>query len=713
MTGGAIGSSQSRQRATLVLFVAATFLSASLVFLVQPMAARILLPKFGGSAAVWNTALVVFQTLLLAGYATAHFLSKLPSIPRRIIHVTLLTVPLAVLPFALPSTINASSPVRAVLITLTVMVGAPYLALTTMSPTMQQWFGETGHPLAVNPYPLYAAGNAGSLLALVAYPIAFEPLLDIRGQTLAFTIGYAVMAALVILAAFANRAGGGRTATTKATEPRPTMSTRMVIYVSFVPSFLLLGVTRHVTNDVASLPLLWVIPLVIYLGSFVIAFRGDSTTGPVLASRALRLLLIPAVLLSGRITFYLGLTLGVPLLVFALAAYLAHRRLYEGRPPVSDLTRFYMLLSIGGALGGVAGALVAPVIFDRVIEYPLGLVLAATLLISPRTTVTRTRAVVVTVAIIVALAGALNSTAEPTVLALIGLAGLIAYVMSWRNLVFSAALAAMAFAVLAPTGSDQILTRSRTFYGTYEVRDDGEAHTIVSGTTIHGVQRWVDGTPQPDALGYYEITGPIGSLTATLARESIDVGVIGLGAGALSHHVGSDDHLTYYEIDPLVEVLATDTDYFTFLSESAADLNVVIGDGRLELEKNPPNFDLLVVDAFTSDAIPIHLLTLEAFETYMASMTDDGILLVHISNRHFDLEPVLGRLAQELGLTARIMRFNPPANLPYGQPTVAVVASQSPEAIQRIADPATWSPLRSDGPLWTDAFSNVVAVLDW
>lgn len=708
--------SGKRARAILAMYVSVTFLAATLVFLVQPMATRLLLPQFGGSAAVWNTALVVFQTLLLAGYAAAHLMTHFPAAVRRAVQVIIVTAPLVALPFALPSSIDSTSPTVSVLVTLTVMIGAPYFALTTMSPTMQRWFGETGHSLAANPYPLYAAGNAGSLLALLAYPVVFEPLMDVRTQTIVFTAAYAVMAGLLVVAAVSSRSQSRRAAPVPFVASAHTenpLRTWEIIFLSFVPSFLLLGVTRHLTTDVASLPLLWVIPLVIYLGSFVVSFQGTSPAPAKLASRTLRLLLIPAILLSGRVTFFFALTFGIPLVVFASTAYLAHRQLYDRRPPVSGLTRFYMLLSVGGALGGVAGALVAPVVFNRIIEYPLGLVLAATVLLDrPEHRARVLKFVTVgAVAAVVAL-GAL-STNQVLGLALIGLGGLIVYALSWRKAVYTLGVALMALAVFAPANEDRILAAERTFYGTYEVRDVGGAHVIVSGSTNHGVQRWVDGRPQPGPVAYYHPVGPIGSTFEELAADTVDVGIIGLGAGALVEYLGLDDRVTYYEIDPLVQELAENPEYFTFLRDTQAEVDIVIGDGRLELERLEPAHDVLAVDAFTSDAIPIHLLTKEAVETYLDSVVEDGVLIFHISNRHFDLVPVVGRLTDEAGLHARVARFTPTPDIEFGQSVVVVIASQSEDRVDDLADEDYWAPIVDDGPLWTDDFSNIIRVIEW
>ena len=701
-------------RLTLTVFVAVTFVSASLVFLVQPMAARLILPRFGGSAAVWNTALMVFQVLLLAGYTAAHLLTKLPPKWRRVTQLAVVALPVATLPFAVPDNIDLTSPVSAVVFTLAVMVGAPYFALTTMSPTMQRWFGETGHRLSINPYPLYAAGNVGSLLALIAYPLGVEFFFTSRQQTLLFAGLYVTMVLLAGAAAVLSRRVPEAKTLEVSQSDAPTLTTSRTLYLAFVPSFMLLGITRHIASDVASLPLLWVIPLVIYLATFIVAFRGKTHVDA--ATRALRLLLIPAVMMSGRTTLALAVTLTIPLLVLLMGAYVAHRRLYDGRPPVAGLTKFYMLLSVGGAAGGVAGALVAPVVFDRVAEYPIALVLAATLVITAPTT----RSVIVrivTVALIgLVLISAVFIEAEMATLLLVGGAGLIAHAASWRSAVYIWTIAAMAATSFGIAQGDHVLTAQRTFYGTYEVHDRFNAHTIISGSTVHGIQQWEDGASRPAPLVYYSEAGPFGTVLRALGDEkkNLDIGVIGLGAGSLAAYLDTSDRMTFYEIDPLVLEFASNPEFFTFLSDTEGQVETFIGDGRLELESRKPTHDILMVDAFTSDAIPLHLLSVEAMETYLDSVTDDGIVFLHISNRHFDLVPILEQIADHLGLHARLAQYAPDPDDPFGEPTVAMALSASATALESVTTAPYWTdPPDSDAPLWTDDFSNVLSAIDW
>lgn len=705
--------------ALLGLYVATSFVGAGLVFLVQPMATRLLLPRFGGSAAIWNTAMVVFQSLLLGGYLLAHAMTRLSPRPRRLVQLVLVGLPLLTLPFSIPEALGDHAPTLSVILTLSVMVGAPYFALTTMSPTIQSWFGGTNHPLAHDPYPLYAAGNAGSILGLLAYPLILEPLLGLNQQAVAFMVGYFGLTVLLGLIVWSYRArpetqADAAVAGESLVGAAPISSGR-IIYLSFIPSFLLLGVTRHISTDVAAFPLLWIIPLVIYLGSFVVSFRGDGRALPA-AGRALRLVLIPAVIVAtGAASRVLAVAIAIPLVVFALAAYVAHRRLYDGRPGVDGLTRFYLLLSVGGLLGGIGGALLAPVAFNSILEYPIGLLLAATLLVSQRSALRLSTRLLALVLFISALGlGALAST-DLSRLLLFGMAGVIAYAWSWRAWVFTAALVLITLIVAQPGAGSKVLAAERTFYGVYQVRELSDVHVLLSGTTIHGAQVWEGDEADPAAIGYYDAAGPVGHVLTHYADrpEPINVGVVGLGAGALAAYVDEGDSMIFYEIDDAVVGFAKDPKLFTYLSSSRGSIGVVVGDGRLELERLGPKHDVLIIDAFSSDSIPIHLMTLEAVELYLDSVKPDGIVLFHISNRHLTLSPVVGRIGAELGLAGRVAAFQPSAEDTYASSSIWVVMGRSEAAVGAATDHPMWAGMAGDGPLWTDDYSNVVSVIRW
>ncbi len=409
------------------------------------------------------------------------------------------------------------------------------------------------------------------------------------------------------------------------------------------------------------------------------------------------------------------MAISIPLVAFALAAYVGHRRLYDGRPGVDQLTRFYLLLSVGGLLGGIGGALVAPVLFKSVFEYPIGLVLAATLLSQPAVSRQQITKLIAIVLFGSALALGMVAGTDVGRLLLFGVAGIVAFAWSWRAWVFTAAFAVLAVIVAQPAAGSKILAAERTFYSTYQVRELSDEHVLLSGTTIHGAQVWSADGPGSLAIGYYDPAGPAGHVLAGYAgrTERFDVGVIGLGAGALAAYLGPDDSMTFYEIDQAVVEFAEDPDLFAYLSDSQGAVDVVVGDGRLELARLNPDHDVLVVDAFSSDSIPIHLLTLEAVQLYLDSVKADGIVMFHISNRHLGLSPVVGRIGQELGLYARVAAFQPGVEDAYASASIWVVMGISEAAVDAATSDPMWTGIAVDGPLWTDDYSKVVSVIRW
>jgi hypothetical protein len=689
----------------MAVFGTWSFLASLLIFWVELMVAKMLLPRFGGSASVWNTALVFFQVTLLIGYAVAHWLARLDSRKHKTIQIVLVALPLLTLPVALPNLLDTQSmaPTVAVLLALTVMIGAPFFALSTSTPTLQTWFSHSGHPRAADPYFLYALSNVGSLLGLVGYPLVLEPLLSIRGQSVAWTIGYG---GFVLVTALGARLIGKWEPSRTVAAPAPPIRDRVRwAAVAFIPSLLLLGVTRHLSTDVAAFPLMWTVPLGLYLASFVLTFgpKGEQWGG--LAQRVLRIVLLPAALIL-MVPNALALNVALPLVLLAGASVAAHGKVYGERPGSESLTYFYLWVSIGGAVGGLFGSLVAPVAFDFVVEYPLGLALTALLLgqanlarvPSPRVTVP---------AGLVVVAAAFLVEGPALRLLLLAVAGLVAIL--WTPRVWSAVIISGVLIAASTASGFNVVHSERTFFGVYRVVEFDDAYLIMSGTTTHGVQLREEGR-RDDAVFYYHEDGPVGEVFSTLPEEPRSVGIVGLGVGGLSSYARSDDRYTYYEIDPAVEDIARDDRFFTFLEDADSETQVVIGDGRLELERIGPEHDLLIIDAFASDSIPVHLLTREAFETYLDSLADGGRVLVHVSNRHLDLEPVIGRIAQDLGLSARMRRFVPPSGTDYMSPSVWVVVEREGPTLDL---PEEWVEARIGGSLWTDDFSNIISVIRW
>lgn len=704
----------TRDRVAVAVFTATSFVGSTLLFLVQPMVGRLLLPRAGGSASLWSTAMVFFQVTLLAGYLFAHLsTSRLGVARHRYAHLAVLAAPLLVLPLAVPEdwSLNGAQPVLDTLRVLTVMVGLPFFALATASPTLQRWFAETGHQQASDPYFLYAAGNVGSIGALAGYPLLIEPHLGLGAQTRVFTLGYAALVALTSGCALLVRAQSSHRLVSAAPRSRLAPRRRLSwVALAAVPSALLLGVTRHLATDVASFPLLWAVPLALYLLTFVISFRAGSERR---VDTVNMLVLIGAI---GLPLSFLGLgltmTVGIHLAWFFAAALLCHLRLAADRPPVEHLTEFYAWLSVGGALGGVTVALLAPVIFDRVWEYPLAIVAAVALGVPMRRLGTRgrhARNAATTVLVLMLLAAGVWFRADDDfrmTAAALGAAGALVYLVSGRPRIM-APLTAATLVIVVAVGPTQAIHRDRSFFGTYEIIAYPDRTELVMGTTIHG--RELADNPG-HASSYYHPAGPLGAAFARPDGEPWHIGVVGLGVGEIAAYGRAGDRITFFEIDPLVADLATNTEWFGHLDRSAAEVDIQVGDGRLLVEASDDRYDVLVVDAFSSDAIPVHLLTTEAIEAYLDHV-GDGVVMVHISNRYFDLAPVLARIATHVGADARLWHYDPlPADRATGASSSRWVSLRTTGAPSRLGGP--WESIDPEGRRWTDDFSDLLVTLD-
>ncbi len=706
---------RSTRRLLIVTFVVVSFLGSSLLFLVQPMVARFLLPLAGGSAALWNTAMVFFQVVLLAGYVFAHVSTNRLGLRRHpFLQIAVLAMPLLVLPIAVPGGWRLpadASPALWVLLTLGVMVGLPFFALATSSPTLQRWFSATDHPEASDPYFLYSAGNIGSALALLGYPFVLEPWLSLRAQAwlwaggyVLFVVGFAACAILV------RRYRSSTPVETAKTAP-PVAGKRRAYWLllAFVPSALMLGVTRHIATDLASFPLLWIVPLFLYLTTFVIAFGRPAPWVTTAARWAVWIGAVPMALSFRAAVTQLGAVVALHLVWFSAAALLAHLLLAADRPAPARLTEFYTLVSVGGALGGVFAALIAPTVFDVVLEYPIAIALVLVIARSP----SRGTAILGNRRRLLSFAAALlavTAVVVPGQTLLFG--GLAAVALALGHggatglTMFIAALTIGALLV-PPAGT---VVRDRSFFGVYSVHDVDGTRVLRSGTTWHGSQ--VLDAPELPTM-YYAEPGPVGQVLT--ARDDVaDVGVVGLGAGTLVLYGEPGDTYTVYEIDPLVVEVAADPEVYSYLARARADVNVEVADGRRGLAETADRYDVLVIDAFSSDAIPVHLMTREAVELYMDRVKPGGVVVLHISNRHFDLTPVLGRIASELDLYG-VEQFYEPTDAELEQGAGAshwVVLAESAAAAAEVTAEAGWEPLPTDGPLWTDDYSNILGVLD-
>ncbi len=734
----------------VALYALTIFSSAALLFLVQPMFARLVLPLLGGSPAVWNTAMVFFQAALLAGYAYAHAsTSRLNARRQILLHLAVLLLPLAILPIAVPAgwtPPTQSNPAPWLLALMTLTVGLPFFAVATTSPLLQKWFAAGAHRDARDPYFLYAASNAGSLLALLSYPWLIEPTLPLVQQTRLWSIGYGGLILLVgacavwrwKINAAAPAAPLVEKETTEIAAEKLTTSRRVRwVLLAFVPSSLMLGVTTYLSSEIAAVPLLWVVPLALYLLTFVLGFAQRPIFPRTLLVRALPIAIVPLVVaLDMQATEPIGWLMLLHLVAFFVAALLCHSQLAAERPPPARLTEFYLWLSVGGVLGGIFNALLAPLIFNSIAEYPLALGLACWVALDRSDVavvvdkVHRHRADWFAAALLgvaaIGLVLAVEQTrfrADAAVSGLVfGGPALVCYFFSQRPRRFALGVAALLLAGGFYHGEKgRVLHAERSFFGLHRVTLDptGNFHLLVHGMTLHG-QQSLDPARRDAPLTYYYRTGPIGEVLSLYARDPAKkIGAVGLGAGSLASYAAPRQAWTYFEIDPVVLKLARDEGYFTFLRDSPADLRVVLGDARLSLAaERAPAFDVLVLDAYSSDAIPVHLVTREALAVYLRRLAPGGLLAFHISNLHLDLEPVFANLARDAGLVAltRDDTDISPGERALGKAgSIWLVMARRAEDCALLARDARWQPSRGDvrQRVWTDDYSSLLSVFRW
>jgi len=721
----------------VILFGATLFLSAFLLFVAQPMVARLLLPQLGGAAAVWTTCLLVFQALLLGGYAYAHGATTALGVRRHVwLHLAVVLLPLLVLPIhlreAAPS--SSASPIGWVVLALVTSIGLPFFVQSTSAAVLQKWYASTTDDRAHDPYFLYAASNLGSLTALLAYPTVIEPRLRMQEQTWWWAVAYWAFAALVALcAATAVR----RAATNQPSEPtrdepvEPLTWQRRARWtmLAFIPSSMLLGVTTHISTDIAAVPLLWIAPLGLYLVTFIVAFSPRSEAIAAIAARLRPILVVPlALFLVAQANQPMTLTVPFHLLTFAAVAMVCHGELAADRPPRAHLTELYLWIAVGGALGGLFNALVAPMIFEGVAEYPI--ILALSCLVVPaalRDSRERSWWISVALGVVVAalaIASALvNNRFGGLQRGLIlggALPAVIAFSQRRHPVNFAVCVAALLVSAVFVQGVFGRSTETlRTFFGVYRVTVDTRFNhrVMFHGTTVHGMQSTLP-ERRGEPLTYFHRSGPIGQVFAEVpvAASANQVAVAGLGTGSLSAYRRPGQVWTFFELDPAVETIARDPRWFTYLTDCGSQCLVVTGDARLSLGRaNPGQFGVIVVDTFSSDAIPVHLLTREAMALYMSRLTPGGILALHVSNNHLSVNRVAARIAEEAGLAA-LWQSEPPnaGSLISGKlPSDWMVFARRREDFGSLVNDERWvTPVAPrQAPLWTDDFSNVLSVL--
>ncbi len=692
--------SSAKSLGVLFTFAGTTFVAAALLFLLEPLVGKSLLPSYGGTPAVWNTCVFFFQLVLLLGYVYAHLLHRSLTMNRQLtVHVLVMAGALLSLPIQIHVvglTNSAKSPVLSLLFDLMVTVGPAFFVISTTTPLLQAWFASTRTP--VSPYLLYVASNAGSLLGLLLYPTIVEFSLPLSGQFRLVSWCFAGMVGLLGVCGFmacqAQSTPKIDDASAEVMGSPITFKTRLDWFTwSLCPSSLMLGATTYLSTEVAPMPAIWMLPLGLYLLSFIIAFAQP-----------------PQWILTASSICYACLTIGLSVwgLRFTGAAWVdlllhngllfcgslaLHGRLAATQPSVKHLTEFYLWISLGGLCGSVCNTLIAPILFNWQAEYTLAIVLGLCLIPWPNFTTPWLKWSVLTI--------------RPT-LCLGAFVGL-----SW-------------FIYFSPL-SRSVIYRERTFFGQFHILkgDQGRTLQLVHGRTVHGMQMVSQNDRERRRpLTYYFYTGPIGQLLLSGKGTPLSqtVGVVGLGVGSLAAFAEEYDDYTFYEIDPAISRIATSGKFFRYLSDAkarGAAVQVVLGDARLKLREAPDHhYGILVLDAFTSDSVPVHLLTKDAIQEYISKLRPDGVLAFHISNRYVELEPVLANIAHELGYAAYSQNeySYPIEEFRRGKQTSHwLVMSATTAPIQPILDTQKWTLAkpRPELGVWTDDRSNLLSIMRW
>jgi SAM-dependent methyltransferase/lipoprotein signal peptidase len=732
-------SAGSRERFAKPLFLLTVLTGSFLLFLTQPMIARMALPRLGGAPAVWNSAMLVYQGLLLAGYAYAHFLTRLRPRRQAGLHLALFGLAALWLPIGVSDAVLPADAVPALWAPwfLASSIGPLFFIVSAQAPLMQRWYALEG--ARGDPYPLYAASNLGSFAGLLSYPLLVEPLLTLEQQSLVWSAGYILLVMMVMACALTVPAAAVE-AIPKADGPAPSWR-RLLHWVALaaVPSGLMLSTTTHLTTDIVAVPLLWVLPLALYLLSFVIAFahrRGAANL--VVAIAPLFLLVAGGFAFSGGSDHpFFTATLGL-LLLFIIAVAL-HAEMYRRRPEPAHLTAFYLAMAVGGVIGGAFCAILAPTLFDWAYEHPL-LIAAAAVLVPQTPFIPWAQGMSAPLrwllaAGLLALSYAIDRnlgpfTGDGTALAGSVLISLVTLAFIGRRWVFAAGLLALMLSYGGWTKLEESRAgvRTRSYFGVYTVttRRDPPSRQLTHGTTLHGVQNLTPGG-ETEPTSYYARRSGVGHAIRSLPifhGPNASIGIVGLGTGTLSCYAQPGQDWRFFEIDPAMVRIARNPRIFTFLSRCAPQARVILGDARLSIAREPAGkLDLLAVDAFSSDAIPIHLLTREALQVYRRALKPEGLLLIHISNRYLDLEPVLAAAAKRDGWHAAAYDYSPELgeegrNLSRSI-WVAMTRDRDGLMMLRIAsaeDAHLWRPLlgRPGFPGWTDDYASILPLLeDW
>lgn len=713
----------------VVLFTISMAISAFLLFWVQPLAAKFFLPILGGSPSVWQICMVFFQGMLLLGYSYAHFISRQFALYKQfLIHMSILLLAVAFLPLFtqwVEPIQSGEDPNIWLLTELLTCVALPFFVISSSAPLLQRWFSQSKHQRADDPYYLYAASNLGSLLALLSFPFILEPLFGNYWQNILWAWGYVIYGGLLILISITMLRKGEQTIQESAKAQIDIKQKLLWVALAFIPSSLLLGVTTAITTDIASTPLFWVIPLALYLLTFILCFNPPSAKLYLVFNRLMpySLMLFLAYSLLIKNGFYYSIpAISINLFVFTCAAFVCHGRLYQSRPHKGGLTEFYLMIAIGGFLGGIFNSLVAPIIFNGATEYPLILSLACLFILGEKFWPLSNYTVLVPIV----------TVCSSIVLYFLNIGDFLPLKIYnyLYTFIFTVAILAMfklkrqplnlslqCFAlmfVLPMTFQNAYTTlfQYRNFFGVIKIREfaDLNLRSFLHGTTLHGIQR-IHQQPGQIHQSYYV---PLKEIAKSLHNHQhpAHVAVAGLGAGSLACMLKPKDEITFYEIDPDVVKVAEDPNYFSYLKQCKPQ-NIIVGDARLAIEKAPQHYyDLIVLDAFTSDAVPTHLINLQAIELYLEKLDHYGSLAFNISNRHIDLVPVLGSICNKLQLQCYTKLYiSDDVKVAFNskwvfvtRPHVNVINTLETQGWHRLSKSIT-------SPLWTDDYSNIVSLI--
>ncbi len=715
-----------RRWLTPALFSATIFLSASLLFFVQPLFTKVVLPHIGGAPAVWTTAMLFFQTVLIAGYLYAHIITRHLSVrAQMMLHLALWALALFFLPLAVAEGWNydaEKSTAGQTLLLFAGGVGLPFAVLSANAPLIQSWYARSGAYSADDPYFLYGASNLGSLIALLTFPLVAEPMFGTTQIGWGWTVGFWALGALLLSAGLMAGRHAVKAVERTQTSDAPSLTRRAYWgLIAFVPSSLMLGVTTKLSTDIGSVPLVWVVPLALFLLTFVLVF----TNRPIASMATLRLgyllgLGVLAAVFSSLYGTEMTITsAGLTVVAFFLTALYAHALLYAARPSAHHLTTFYVTMSVGGALGGLFNSIIAPSLFNELYEGAIAVAIGALLLLDAKTRFSRLAiGMALALALVLMGQGLIIENVGAISLAALAIVLLLLIATTIRNHAQAHVVALIAMLVVGEVvvNREAPLFADRSFFGTHKIIEVDGLRVYGNGTTTHGAQRIVDlDAERPEPQLYYHRNGPMAQvMTSQTGDAAQTVGIVGLGIGALACYRQPHQNWHFYEIDALVDQIARDPQYFTFMSQCAGNSPTHLGDARMVLaEQDTLKYDILVLDAYSSDSVPVHLTTKEAVSLYLDRLNDNGLLIFHISNRYYDIDRPLGRIAKALGLEARV-QFYPgnKANDPGDVGSLVVSMARKTEALGVTGTDTRWRELLSDGGrVWTDDFANVLETL--